>query len=167
MADDAGVNVIAALGLLIADRQLRAVEQSTGLTGGAAAVLVLVGHAPGQSIDFLRRVLNRSHSAVVRMVGNLTGQGLLERGGTDDGRAVALRLTEHGRKVVSTALTERNRSVAGLLAVLTPREAGTLERLAGKLLASAVSDERSAFYICRLCDGDACNDCPVEAVFDG
>ena len=34
-----------------------------------------------------------------------------------------------------------------------------------KLHAAAVMSERHAYQMCRLCDGDACDVCPVEEVF--
>jgi DNA-binding MarR family transcriptional regulator len=167
--DDAlTTNLVAAFGLLLADTQYRAVERVTGLPGGAAAALVVVGHAPGQTIDFLRRVLDRSHSTVVRQVASLAERGLLERSAGEDGRVVSLTLTPAGRKVVRTALAERRRAVAERLEVLGVRDRRTLRGLVSRVLTDAVDDEVSAFRICRMCDGDACleGECPVEQAFD-
>ena len=47
-----------------------------------------------------------------------------------------------------TSLTERERQVFGALAE--------------KLLRGLVADLDHAYAVCRLCDYDACTDCPVD-----
>lgn len=163
--DALAANLAAACGLLLADRQTTAVERRTGLPGNAAAALVVVGHAPGATIDFVRRVLGRSHSSVVRLVASLVDRGLLKRSAGDDGRVVSLTLTAAGRRLVGSALRARSQAVAEQLAVLTREERRALTTIAGKLLTNAVDDEVSAYRLCRLCDADACleGECPVVA----
>ena len=166
MTAEAIVNQVSAMCLLLADEQARAVEQASGLNSGAAAALVVIGHAPNKNIDFLRRVLRRSHSAVVRLVASLTDRDLLERHHAEDKRALALTLSERGTALCQDALKARQRTMADRLAVLTPRELRTLQRISGKLLTSAATDEVTALQVCRLCDAQACDDCPVEAGLD-
>lgn len=158
-------NLFGAISLLAAEELAAAVEESTGLHIGAAAALVSIGHAPGESIDFLARVLRRSHSSVVRLVSGLVDGGLLARGASPDGRIVSLQLTAKGKQLAKAALQRRGEVMTSILAPLNRAERRKIGELASKLIAARVDDEMHAHWICRLCDGDQCEKCPMEQAF--
>ena len=148
---------------LVLDRQLGAIEQHCGLNPTEAAALVTIYNVPGQPIDFLHRAVNRSHSATVRLISKLEAAGLVTRGDAEDGRAVSLELTGAGEKKVIELLEARGAALRRCLAYLTQKEERKLDELLAKMLAASVVDEQHAYQICRLCNGDECDVCPVEA----
>lgn len=156
------LNIIGAAALLVADEMSSAVETETGLSGIAAAALISISHAPGEPIDFLAKSLRRSHSAVVRLVGTLADQGYLEKSGADDGRAVSLGLTRTGKQLVRRALKVRQDTLAKLFGSFSGPEINKLQLLGERLIDVTVSDPLHAMWICRLCDGEACDPCPME-----
>ncbi len=158
-------NVFGAMALFAGDRISTAVESETGLNGITVSALVSIAHAPGESIDFLATTLRRSHSTVVRLVGGLVDQGLVSRGSGVDARVVSLELTRSGKQMVRKALASRVLVLDELLSKLDPVERDTLETLSWKLISSNVEDEAHALWICRLCDGEVCDPCPMVAVF--
>ena len=156
-------NLLGALAQVVNDAQLSAIAGKTGLGPSAAAALVTLNHAPGESIDFLRRTLDRSHSSVVRMVDGLVARGLARKAPAEDGRRVALLITSRGQRLVSAVLGARDSALALALDKLAPGERATLDALLAKLLASQIANDMDAYRTCRLCDGDLCEPCPVEA----
>lgn len=163
---DTDLNVVGAFALFAAHEVATAVEAETDLNGVAASALVTIGHAPGESIDFLARVLHRSHSAVVRLVGGLVERGFVARSGGDDARIVQLTLTRSGKQVVRRALARRGSALRALLAPLDDAERTALAGIARKLVIANAGDATNAYWLCRLCDGDACDPCPMAEVFD-
>jgi len=158
-------NLFGAASLFVADEIALAVESETGLSSITVGALVSVAHAPGESIDFLATTLRRSHSTVVRLVGGLVEQGLMSRAAGVDARVVSLELTRTGKQMVRKALATRAQVLDGLLDKLDPGERDALESLSRKLIETNVEDEAHALWICRLCDGEACDPCPMVAVF--
>ncbi len=158
-------NLLGALAQLATDQQLKAIEEDCGLNPTEAAALVSIGVAPGQQIDFLQQAINRSHSASVRLVDKLAAQGLVVRDQATDGRAVALHLSAKGTKKSKEVLRARNRALEVFIQFLTSQEREALDSMLAKLLAASVMSERHAYQMCRLCDGDACDVCPVEETF--
>jgi MarR family transcriptional regulator, negative regulator of the multidrug operon emrRAB len=67
-----------------------------GRTGEAGAAIIVLGYAPGLSVEILRKVLGLSHPRTVRLIDRLEADGLAERREAIDGRAVALHLTPKG-----------------------------------------------------------------------
>lgn len=160
----AALNVIGAATLLVADEITRVVEEETGLAAISAAALVSIGHAPGEPIDFLAKSLRRSHSAVVRLVSALVDQGYVEKRASTDGRAVSLELTRAGRGVARKALQRRQEVLGQLLQPFSGAEITRLETAARRLIETRATDALQAMWICRLCDGEACDPCPMEAL---
>lgn len=156
------LNLLGAVAQLCIDRQTDAISVLTGLNATSAAALVTVGHASGESIDFLRLALCRSHSATVRLVADLTSRGLVDRLELDDGRAVGLRLTGKGKKVVEKIHAARMEALRNCLNDLSSDDISRLGTLLGRLLEVNVSDDRHAYQVCRLCNGDECDPCPVD-----
>jgi DNA-binding MarR family transcriptional regulator len=158
-------NLLGALSQTVVDGQIASIGSATGLGESAAAALVTIGHAPGESIDFLRRVLRRSHSSVVRLVAELERRGLARKGTGKDARAVTLELTAKGRRTTRELLAQRRRVLEQCLAELSAEEQRLIDRVLAKLLGALVEDEMNAFQICRLCDGETCDPCPIEETF--
>lgn len=160
-------NVVGALALVLSDALLREAQSQAPELGPAAAAINLVGSEPGLSIERLRRALGLSHPGAVRLVDRLVADGLMRRAPSDrDRRAVALRLTEAGEAGALAIRQARQRSLAAALQVLTAEEQASLTALAEKLLGSLVSNEDEAYAVCRLCDHDACTDCPVDLALE-
>lgn len=155
-------NLLGAVAQLAIDRQVEAIAAASGLNATSAAALVTIGHAPAQTIDFLHATLQRSQSATTRLVTKLQHKGFIDRGCAEDGRAVALNLTPAGKKLVARILTARHAALSGCLADLSDTEKTDIDGLLAKILANAVTDDSHAYQICRLCDGERCDVCPIE-----
>jgi DNA-binding MarR family transcriptional regulator len=156
-------NVIGALALALVDGLQHDAQAQAPEPGPAAAALALIGHAPGLSIERLRRAVALSHSATVRLVDRLVADGLVVRiAAANDRRAVALRLTELGETACAAILTARQGGLAQAVATLSPAELETFGTLAEKLLRGLVRDVDKAYRTCRLCNYTACVDCPVN-----
>ena len=165
--NDRTANLLGALAQLAVDRQLASIEAASGINGTSAAALVTLANAPGEGIDFLYKTLGRSQSATTRLVAKLEAGSLLERVAGDDGRASPLVLTRQGELAVAEILDARHQALASCLSYLTADEQSDFDILLAKILASTVIDEQHAYQICRLCDGDECDICPVEEALEG
>jgi MarR family transcriptional regulator, negative regulator of the multidrug operon emrRAB len=154
--DRAAANVTGALALAVADR----------LRGDSdAAALITLLERGGLTIEWLRRIVGLSHSAAVRLVDRLAGDGLVLRRAGPDGRSVSIRLTPRGRRAAERLRREREDALVSLLAPLEHEERVALLALTEKVLARAVSGRWEARLICRLCDHGACaaaGYCPVD-----
>ncbi|WP_327290417.1 MarR family winged helix-turn-helix transcriptional regulator [Streptomyces sp. NBC_01198] len=170
-------NVLGALSLVVADRMNSAVEAVASLGPSTpAALAALHEFLDGGTVTQLSSVLGLSHSGTVRLVDRLTAEGLVERGGADDGRAVSVVLTPRGRDAAARVLQAREQSLAGALAALSLDELESLATTLDRMLTTvtlARAEERSARtngrpqpWLCRLCDFAACGrsegDCPVN-----
>lgn len=156
-------NLVGALALALADDLLRAAQNHVNLSAPAAAI-ALVSHAPGMTIDELSRALGLSHPGAVRLVDRLEQGGLLIRSrSADDGRAIALSLTQSGVDVCRRILESRQNTLSHALATLSQPDRETLGRLAETMLRGLVTGADHAAQVCRLCDPHACRECPVEA----
>ena len=82
-----------------------------------------------------------------------------------DGRSVAIELTERGREAAARVAGSRAEVLDGALAVLSPGERQTFDRLAGKVLAGLIRGPGATRWMCRLCDTGVCRGaeggCPV------
>ena len=156
-------NVVGALALALADAMLREAQGQAPEPGPAAAALALLGHDPGMPIERLRRALGLSHPGAVRLVDRLASDGLVVREPSQlDRRAVALRLTPAGEATCRAVIASRDGPLARAMALLTDQERQTFGALAEKVLRGFVADLDHAYAICRLCDYEACVNCPVD-----
>lgn len=118
----------------------------------------------------MRKPLDLTHSAAVRLVDRLAVAGLVRRGAGKDGRSVAVFLTPAGRCVAARVQEGRMRALAEVLAPLDAPELEQLTRLHEKLLAGLTSGRADARHICRLRDAHACGHeqgrCPVTRAAD-
>lgn len=172
-------NVLGALSLVIADRMNTAVEAVAALGPSApAALAALHEFLNGGSVTQLSSVLGLTHSGTVRLVDRLAAEGLVERTGAADGRAVSVVLTRTGRIAAARILQAREKSLASALSALSPLEVENLAAGLDTMLTTvtlARAEERSARtkdrpqpWLCRLCDFTACGrsegNCPVNNV---
>lgn len=156
-------NLLGALATGISDRIRLAVAEQTSLGGEAAAALIVIGHAPGLSIDQLGRVLRLSHPGTVRVVDRLVTAGLAERKpAASDRRALALQLTQAGEAERTAVLVGRRAAISAVLSHVPPEDYPALERLAERMLTSLPSDATSAMSVCRFCNQNECPDCPMD-----
>lgn len=139
-----------------------AVERRTGRSGETPTAVVVLGHQPGLSNDGLSRLLGLTHTGTVRLVDRLVADGMVERRtARQDKRAVALYLTDAGEAARRDILEERAERMLSLVSRLAAGEQETLAVLLGKLLQAVSRDDLHKLRICRLCDADACRDCPI------
>ena len=170
-------NTLGALSLVLADRMSAAVEAVAALGPSApSALAALHEFLDGGSVTQLSSVLGLTHSGTVRLVDRLGAEGLVERVGAQDGRAVSVVLTRSGRRMAARILEAREKSLASALSVLSSDELDTLSVALDTMLATvtlARAEERSARtndrpqpWLCRLCDFSACGrsegNCPVN-----
>jgi DNA-binding MarR family transcriptional regulator len=168
MTEQRTENMVGALALALSDALLHGASLQAPEPGQAAAAITLLRHEPGMPIETLRRALGLSHPGTVRLVDRLATGGLVERRpSARDGRAVALYLTEAGERSCTAILATRLEHVTRALAVLDPEERRAFGVLTEKLLASLVRNEEHAYSVCRLCDTEACADCPVTDTLRG
>ena len=87
-------NVLGALSLVLADRMNAAIKAVAALGPSApAALAALHEFLDGGSVTQLSDVLGLTHSGTVRLVDRLEAEGLVERVGAEDARAVSVVLT--------------------------------------------------------------------------
>ncbi|MDA3919117.1 MAG: MarR family winged helix-turn-helix transcriptional regulator [Salinisphaera sp.] len=160
--DNRLTNLFGALALGVTDRMRSAILEETTLGGETSAALVVVGHAPGQSINQLSRVLRLSHAGAVRMVARLTTAGLVTRSSAaHDRRVVVLHLTEAGQAQRTTLLDRRRRVLEQILEVVTVDDRAALERIIPAVLRLLPHDATSALSVCRFCNEEQCVACPM------
>jgi MarR family transcriptional repressor of emrRAB len=170
-------NALGALSLVVADRMNASVEAIAELGPSAPAALVALHEfLDGGSVTQLSSVLGLTHSGTVRLVDRLGAEGLVERVGAQDGRAVSVVLTRSGRRVALRIRRARETSLTSVLSALTSDEINNLAAALDAMLSTvtvARAEERSAHssdrpqpWLCRLCDFAACGrregNCPVN-----
>jgi DNA-binding MarR family transcriptional regulator len=170
-------NVLGALSLVVADHINSAVEAVVALGPSAPAALAALDEfLDGGSMTQLSSVLGLTHSGTVRLVDRLVAEGLVDRGGSSDGRAVSIALTRRGRRLAAQVLRTRRTSLDGALSELTAADVRDLSRVLDKMLTTITltrAKERSATtpgrpqpWLCRLCEFNACGrsegNCPVN-----
>jgi MarR family transcriptional regulator, negative regulator of the multidrug operon emrRAB len=154
-------NLLGATALGLTDNILETAEKRVAHGGGTPAALCLIGHEPGQSIDFLSRVLGMSHPGAVRLVDRLEADGLIRRRPTKEGRTVALHLTVSGQKLRIKLLADRRTALEQAIRRLSRSEREQLVVLLEKMLVGIKRDALHAYTICRLCEGTVCAPCPM------
>lgn len=162
---DRTANLLGVVGLAIADgieETARSVLSHVGETPGA---LVVIGYGLGPSNEQLRRILGLSHPGAVRLVDRLVADGLVERSRGRDNRAIALHLTDAGRRLRQDVLKGRLAAIRPWLTPLTAEELETLASLLHRMLASRPTTDLDRCHLCRLCDDSVCTDCPIPAAF--
>ncbi|MEV4620808.1 MarR family transcriptional regulator [Asanoa sp. NPDC049573] len=165
------------MSLVVADRMSAAIEAVAALGASApAALAALHEFLDGGSVTQLSSVLGLSHSGTVRLVDRLGAEGLIERVGAQDGRAVSVVLTPRGRRLALRIRQAREKTLTSALSALTSDELDNLAAALDTMLTtvtrarveerSADSHDRPQPWLCRLCDFAACGrsegNCPVN-----
>jgi DNA-binding MarR family transcriptional regulator len=141
-----------------------------------AALAALHEFLDGGSVTELSSVLGLTHSGTVRLVDRLGVEGLVERVGAQDARAVSVVLTRSGRRMALRIRQAREQTLASALSALTSDQVNNLSAALDTMLTTvtlARAEERSARshdrpqpWLCRLCDFAACGrsegNCPVN-----
>lgn len=163
MADPRTTNLLGAFLTGLHDHLSRRLEEDSGIAGDGPAALVTTGYNHGCTVEFLRKALGLSHSWTVRVVEKLHSGGLLEKRPAADKRAVALHLTEPGRRKLHEIVRARRRCLDEVLEALSGKEQQQLTGLLERMLSVMPVDADSAEAICKLCEVDVCpqDRCPV------
>ncbi len=157
-------NLLGAFATMINDGVLGAMASAPELLREQTA-LALLAKYPSCSIEQLRDPLGLSHSGCVRLIDRLVAAGSVERHAAEDGRAVALRLTRRGRSTVVSNTEKRADALMQLVGTLSADERGVLAQLVTQLLDRGTATPRAAGKTCRLCDYEACVECPMREKF--
>lgn len=167
-------NLLASLSVNLADEATTALENTAGLTGGAAqALLALDEFLGGAHVGRLADVLGLTHSGAVRLVSQLESAGLAQRQAGTDRRRVEVSLTARGRRRATAARAARDAVIHRATRDLDETEAATLEQLLAKLTEAQVAARiearragQSGAWWCRTCDFTACGRpvgrCPAQ-----
>lgn len=118
--------VVIELGRLIERRMHQAVRRS-GVSASQYLVLLRVADEPRISRADLARRLQLSPQAVGGLTGQLADKGLLQRGRSDRGQAVAFTLTDRGSEVLDDAAPEVDDLVADMLRFFRPNLAVAMD----------------------------------------
>jgi MarR family transcriptional regulator, negative regulator of the multidrug operon emrRAB len=163
MADARTANLLGAFLTGLHDHMSARLEQDSEVSGDAPAALVAIAYNEGRTVEFLRRTLTLSHSWTVRVVEKLEKAGLVHKKTGTDKRAVALFLTEQGKRKVQGIIRTRRRCMDEVLGVLPVKDQKKLTSMLERMLAVLTGDDDSAEAICKLCEVDVCpqNRCPV------
>ncbi len=132
-------------------------------SGETAAAIVVLGYAPGLSVEILRQVLELSHPGTVRLVDRLEEDGLVVRRKGVNGRTVALHLTPKGGELRSQLMDRRLDTLEAALKGLSSDERLALGQLLAKVLTNLPETAMEKHRICRLCAVRLCSDCPIPA----
>ncbi len=158
---DRTTNLLGALALAVTDRIRSGMKDTLDRSGETAAAMVVLGYAPGLSVEPLRQVLELSHPGTVRLIDRLEEDGLVERRKAADCRAVALHLTRKGSRLRKKLMDRRLDTLEAALEGLTADERIVLGRLMAKVLTNLPETEMAKHRICRLCAVPLCKDCPI------
>ena len=157
-------NLLGALAGAVVDEFEAPLKAHANQNTSSVAALKLIGDAGGCSNAELSQALRLSHPATVRLVDKLEAAGLVESRVGADRRAVALHLTEAGRRRVRALLDERASALDAIVDVLPAEQRRQLDLIAETLLRALTETPLEGAHICRLCDEHACPDgrCPVH-----
>jgi MarR family transcriptional regulator, negative regulator of the multidrug operon emrRAB len=163
MLSHRSANLLAALGIALADVQSRACE-GLGVHPSDAAALITLGYYPGKTVSALAPIIGFTPSAAVRLVERLESAKLVRREQGGDKRQVRLSLTAKGVALRTRLLNARRTAIEKAAAPLDPKQEAELETIMGLMLAALTDGRESADHICRLCDENVCppETCPVE-----
>ena len=158
---DRTTNLLGALALGITDRIKSDMKGIFDRSGESAAAIVVLGYAPGLSVEILRQVLELSHPGAVRLIDRLAEDGLVERRKGDDGRSVALHLTPKGGDLRRQLMERRLDTLEAALTGLEADERRVFGALLAKVLTNLPETDMAKHRICRLCAVGTCRDCPI------
>lgn len=152
-------NVVSAWVVQAADALERAVPPGVGRREVEA--LTLISTHPGCSSEWLRGRLGLSQSGTVRAVDRLQDLGYVVR--ARSGRAVALRTTAKGTRLLRDWHRARTAAVDEVVGALAPADQERLVRLLARALSHRPREREEADRACRTCEWPLCEPvCPVD-----
>lgn len=166
MKNDGVENQLGALCLALVDAQAQAVVGVSGVNAKASALMTVLGIHHDETIADASSFLDLSHSATVRLVAQMVDRGLILRRPGSDKRAVKLSLTSKGKRLRNAVLEVRRCVLRDALSPLDVEERAVMARLLERMLTHQVKGRTSADQICRMCDEEACPNCPVETAVE-
>jgi DNA-binding MarR family transcriptional regulator len=158
-------NLLGALASSLSTQIDHATTIVAGQGGAAPAALAQLAQHRDLSVDDLRRRLNLTHSAVVRLLDRLAERALISRDRSDqDGRRRRLALTPAGEALAQAVLEVRAQVLAAALDDLDSAERDLLEGILDRLLLGLPTSIDHSSQVCRLCNLRDCpaDQCPVE-----
>lgn len=109
-------------------RQLRSIEEETGLTAERLELMALIEQSGALTAGELAEELKVSRPAITRMLNGLEQGGLVKRSTNSfDGRSVITRVTPAGKRALNRGRGNRVRSMAHRMRGRTERELAQLE----------------------------------------
>jgi len=158
-------NLLGTLATLIHDATLQKMGDVGVPCDSDLAALNVLRHHPNTRIEALRRILQISHSACVRVAERLMARKLITKAPADDARAVLLNLTPAGLALVGQLSSGRRQVLENAIAGLSKTDIEALDRICAQILTVLVEDGPAAETACRFCDEARCHPCPIE--YDG
>jgi MarR family transcriptional regulator, negative regulator of the multidrug operon emrRAB len=159
-------NVLAAFALALTDKVNDAIRDTGGRSEMSSATLIQIGFNPGLSIERLRSLIGLTHSATVRVIDQLAGDGLVrrERNVEGDTRVASLVLTDKGVTEMQAALVLRSLVAEPVVECFTALEMDSLASMLERAIPNVVRFGANQDVVCRLCDMGACpqDRCPVN-----
>jgi MarR family transcriptional regulator, negative regulator of the multidrug operon emrRAB len=158
-------NLLGAAVLALADETSRAIEEAAGQGGSAPAAIVQLADHPGLTVDGLRRRINLTHPAAVRLLDRLASRGLVRRSpGPKDARTTVVTLTEDGEATAAAIRAARGAVLRRAVGGVPAEELERFEAALDHLLHALPRSQDDTIHYCRLCHLDMCpaDACPVE-----
>lgn len=159
-------NILGSFALTLADNLKESASESSGCSEGGAIALNQIGSEQHITIEDLRASLGVStHSAATRVVARLEADHLVTKFKSgEDSRFTQLALTNKGKALRKTILSERQKLLENALSALDEDEKQALEGLIKKMLTQMPFDDRACNRSCRFCDTRVCPDpdCPIQ-----
>jgi len=157
------INLIGALALALADAQLDAVQEASGLGTAGCAALIALGHYPELPIRQIAVIAGLTHSVMVRTIDTLVIGGLVSKRPGQDKREALCQLTSAGETLRNRLIEARAGTLKQALVSLSSEQKVALHGLVSEMLINLTVDRDQSDHMCRLCDEAACGaDCPVE-----
>lgn len=124
-------------------RRLRRQDDASGVTAPHLSALSVLVFGGARTLGDLAAAEQVRPPSMTRIVHNLEREGLVEREPhPDDRRAVRIRATDAGRRILEEGRARRVHSLAGRLRALNADELACLERAAGLLEGVAREQDR-------------------------
>ncbi len=110
--------------------------------------------------------LDISFPAATKTIDRLVRKGLASRAeDPHDRRVVRIRLTDHGKKLVSDVYQERAQRFASVLERLDPSARASLHQSMEVFITSAINDQQTAQSVCLHCGSEHHDSCPVRVAY--
>ncbi len=148
-------NKFAALSLAVTDATLGSDDD---LAPTAVAALITAANNPPVSIGEIAAIVGLTHSATVRLVDRLEGDGLLHRR-RRVGREVLVEITPAGRRRADGLQDRRLAVSAKFLSGLSSEEREFLGKLVDRMMHDHTAHGHDRRRLCRMCARIHCNCC--------